>query len=411
MFYGGAAGGGKSDALLGFSIGRRIKYPGSAGLFLRRSYADLSKAGAAISRSQEILAGTGAAWNGTEHKWRFPNGSVLEFGYMQTEDDRYNYQSAAYEDICWDEVTEFSELQYMFMLARCRTTRSDDCKSYIRSASNPINIGLAWVKRRFIDPMPPLTTFVEQVFDPSAGQTVPRTRCYVPATLADNSYLGAAYHSVLLSLPVAMRRALLEGSWDVFEGQVFGEFSRDNHVVTPFRIPPEWPRWFAVDFGTNVPGCVLWLSRSPDGIVYVYREVYAPMTATEQARAILQYSDSRQCLGNVGDPSLWNRDPQGQTVALTFVTEGVQDFQRAINDRLAGLQRVHEYLGDDKLRIFEPCLNLIRTLPQLIYDRHRPEDVDTSGEDHAYDALRYGLMGINRIPSREPNRDPYGGRR
>ncbi|MCX6021604.1 MAG: phage terminase large subunit, partial [Chloroflexi bacterium] len=269
--YGGAAGAGKTDALLVFSIRRRVRHPGSRGLLLRRTYADLNREGAAIARSRELLEGAGVRWTASDHKWRFPNGSVLEFGALETEPDVYKYQGAQYDDICFDELTQFSSFQYRFLMGRTRTVRTD-LKPLIRAATNPGGAGHGWVKERFVENAAPLTPFT----DPLTGLT----RIFVPARLWDNKALTTAdpdYERRLLALPEAERRAYLDGDWDVFSGQVFREFRRDRagqewHVVRPFAIPAEWRRFRALDFGIGAPMCCLWFARDPAGGVVVYRE-------------------------------------------------------------------------------------------------------------------------------------------
>jgi hypothetical protein len=258
--------------------------------------------------------------------------------------------------------------------------------------ANPGGIGHGWFKRLFID----------RDFLPGESQ---EDYVFIQAKVYDNPTLitnNPEYVQQLESLPEDMRRAFLDGDWDVFSGQVFREFRRDIHVIEPFELPREWRRWLALDFGFTAPACCLWLAIGPDETVYVYRELYSTgMLASHLAQKIIEMSLGEHITLTLADPSIFAKTGhEGESIAETLRQNGLA-CQKADNDRLAGKQRVHDYLqvfeGWDgrqasRLKIFSTCTNLIRTLPQLVYDDTHPEDVDTDGEDHAYDALRYGLM-------------------
>lgn len=403
VLYGGAAGGGKSDALLIFSVMRRTKHPGSKGLFLRRSYAELSKSGSAIARSMELLTGL-ARWDGQEHKWRFPNGSVLEFGYLEAEQDKYRYQSAQYDDVVFDELTQVQEHQYLYLVGRARTVRTD-LKPLVRAATNPGGTGHVWVKRRFVDIAPPNTTYL----DPES-QT---TRAFIPAKLQDNQALMQAdpgYLRRLGQLPEAERRALRDGDWDVFAGQGFPEWRRELHVCEPFVVPPEWPRWLSVDGGYEHPFVCLWWTRSrEDGRIYVYRELVAShLLDSEQAAKILDLSKGERLQVARADPSLWaKRSDTGVSTAQRYAQAGVP-LTPASNERVAGKRRIHDLLASREedglpgVQVFSNCTKLIACLPTMVIDEHDPEDVAKVDGDDCYDAFRYGApesMRGNKVRS------------
>lgn len=194
------------------------------------------------------------------------------------------------------------------------------------------------------------------------------------------------------------------------EGQAFPEFSPSIHVVEPFPIPADWLRWRAVDYGYAVPFCCLWMAQRPDGSFVVYREVYgAGWTAAEQALRVRALSGDEVYRASLGDPAMWASNREGlkvKSVAQQYKELGVR-LTKAVNERLAGKERLHEYLdwaeGDDEtppfppmLTFFSTCTNTIRTFPLLVKDQNKPEDVDTDGEDHAYDTTRYLLMEAGR---------------
>ena len=207
-----------------------------------------------------------------------------------------------------------------------------------------------------------------------------------------------------MNLPEHLRRAHLEGDWDALAGQYFPEFRRDRHVCEPFSIPAWWRRYRSMDWGYNDPCCVLWFAIAPDGRVYVYREEYArQVLSSSMAARVRTLSTGEQIAYTVASPDAWQRrgliqqsdGAQGQSIADVFAHCGVP-LLRADNSRILGWQRVREYLSDAAdgkpfLQIFSCCENLIRTLPQLTFDAHDPEDA-APGEDHAPEALRYGLM-------------------
>jgi hypothetical protein len=190
------------------------------------------------------------------------------------------------------------------------------------------------------------------------------------------------------------------------EGQAFPEWDASVHVIEPHPIPDSWPRWRAIDYGYAVPFCCLWGARRPDGTIVIYRELYsAGWTASEQALRVRVLSAGETYKASIGDPAMWASTREGQrfkSVADQYRENGVR-LDPATNDRLAGWGRLHEYLdwteasgGSEmfppRLLVFKSCANLIRTLPLLVKDDNRPEDVDTDMEDHAPDALRYLMM-------------------
>jgi len=202
----------------------------------------------------------------------------------------------------------------------------------------------------------------------------------------------------------------------------FPEFDRSVHVVEPFPIPEAWPKWRSVDYGYAVPYTCGWFTRSPQGRIYFYRETYATRkTAREQAYEIRILSGTEQYRFSVGDPAMWASQREGekfQSVADHYGEMGVR-LTQASNDRLTGKAAVHAALEWAPgvlpiLQVFSTCHNFIRTLPMLPVDPHKPEDVDTTKEDHSYDMSRYSLMAVpwlNVSARREPRGYTVGGRR
>lgn len=194
-FYGGAAGGGKSDALLMAAL-QYVDVPGFAAVMFRRTYADLSLPGALMDRAHEWLQGTAARWNGNEKTWTFPSGATITFGYLETEKDKFRYQGMEVQAIFFDELTQFNESQYLYLFSRLRRLEGVDIPLRMRAASNPGGEGHQWVYERFV----------------AAGK--PPDRIFIPARLEDNPYLDQDEYRIGLSnLDDTTRAQLLEGLW------------------------------------------------------------------------------------------------------------------------------------------------------------------------------------------------------
>lgn len=220
VLYGGAAGGGKSAALLMAAL-QYVAYPEYRALLLRRTFQDLKQPGALIELGHEWIEGK-ARWSSQDHSWTFPSGAVLKFGYCDTENDIYQYQGGNFHFVGWDELTQFREKDYRYLFSRMR--RSADCKIPIRmrAASNPGGIGHRWVKERFIE----------------NGRA--NGRWFIPARLDDNPSLDKAeYIHSLDTLDPVTRARLLNGDWSVAEGSMF----RRDWFGDPVDQAPSECRW------------------------------------------------------------------------------------------------------------------------------------------------------------------------
>lgn len=360
-------------------------------IMFRRTFPDLERS--LILRSRQIYPI--GEYNESKKRWTFPNGSTIEFAYMKAEGDVYNYQGAEYDFIYWDELTHFTYTQYTYMISRLRGT-NPNIKRQIKAATNPGGVGHGWVKERFIDIGESETIHQPK---PTPEEPDPGTRCFIPAKIQDNQVLmqnDPDYLRRLQNLPERLRKQLLDGDWDSFEGMAFSEFKRDIHVIKPFTIPDTWKRFRAIDYGRSAPFCCLWFAIDHDSNLYVYREAYETgLDAVDQAHLINRLSQGENIEYTILDSACWIPNQHGESIADTYNEQGVY-CEQASKNRLNGKDRVHAWLklieGESKLKIFENCRNLIRTLPALPRDQRHIEDVDTDAEDHAYDALRYGVM-------------------
>ena len=419
--YGGAAGGGKSEALVLEAL-RQVAVPTYRALILRKTYPELSEL---VDKAHRYYpaAVPGAQWSEARHEWRFPSGAKIYFGAMQHPNDRFKYQGRAYDYIAFDELTHFTQDEYMYLLSRNRASGSGT-RVYMRASANPGGIGHGWVKARFLTPAPPMQTIWEPVslrLPDGTVQETRRSRVFVPSTVFDNQILlqnDPAYAARLAALPEADKRALLYGDWDAFAGQVFCEWRSDaahyadrrhTHVIDPFPVPKHWRIVRGFDFGYSRPFSVGWWAVSPDNILYRIRELYGctgtpnqglrwePARIAREIRAVEQ--DDPNIKGHtvrgVADPSIFDQS-RGESVAEMMEREGIF-FDPADNARIAGKMQLHHRLAFDAngvpgLYVFHTCNHFIRTVPALVYDTANVEDVNTAMEDHIYDETRYVAM-------------------
>lgn len=387
VLFGGAAGGGKTYGQTVDAFLFALKYPHSKQLLLRRTYAELEKS----------IIRTVLTWyprklfmyNASSHSGRFSNGSVLDFGYCATENDVYRYQSSEYDIIRFDELTHFTETQYVYLISRVRG--ANRYPKQIKSSTNPGGIGHSWVKNRFVDPSPPNVEFIG-----SDGMS----RIFIPSLLTDNLFLMSSdpdYRRRLEALPEKEKRALLYGDWDIFEGQYFEEFDRDIHVCSPFEIPKEWRRYISIDYGLDMLA-VYWIAVDNNNKCYVYREYCAPdLPISQAAETINGFTlPDENIYAVLAPPDLWNRSQEtGKSKATLFYEAGLS-LTKSNNDREAGWLAIKELLridknGECRLHIFFNCIKLIKYLPELLRDPKHPTDTLNEPHEitHSPDALRY----------------------
>lgn len=421
--YGGAAGGGKSDALLAEAL-RQVHIPHYRAILFRKTYPQLSEL---IDRSRDLYkaAFPRARYNGSQHFWEFPSGAKIYFGAMQHTKDRINYQGKRYDFVGFDELTHFTWDEYSYLFSRNRPSGAGT-RVYIRATCNPGGVGHGWVKDRFITAAPPMTPIEDKytVVSPD-GQAVEMTRrrIFVPSTVFDNQILlrnDPGYLASLAMMPEAEKQALLYGSWDSFDGQVFREWRNDpahyadrvwTHVIDPFPIPKHWRIWRGFDFGYAKPFSVGWYAADTNGKLYRIAEYYGctgtpnegvKIDPTQIAREIkrIEAEDPNlmgRTITGVADPSIFD-ESRGESVArMMEKPPNMVYWHGGDNTRIAGKMQYHYRLafdegGDPMLQVFSTCKHFIRTLPSLVYDQARVEDIDTTQEDHIYDECRYVLM-------------------
>lgn len=429
LLFGGARGGGKSDYLLGDFLQDVGQGPIWRGIIFRKSYPELEEL---LVRAKEVYLPIGATYKVSEKTFYFPSGATLKFRHLENESDADLYQGHQYTWIGWDELGNWPNLNAYKKLKACLRSAHGVKNKRIRCSANPGGVGHHSVKNYFIDIAPKGMELIQSI-DEDGTVT---TKMFIPSKVYDNVILmknDPGYIARLREIgSPELVKAWLQGDWNVITGAYFPEFSNDKHVLKPFKIPDHWLRFRSMDWGSATPFAVLWHAVSdgymlpdgryiPSGAVVTYREFYGCIpgkvnegvrwTANKVARSIARMEKDERISYGVIDPSAykWDGGPShAERMAQEHVLFRKADNNRIggwdqVRDRLCGIkdftvesddldQRNEDLVGDPMWYVFDTCVHLIRTLPALQHDLDNMEDCDTDGEDHAPDALRYGLM-------------------
>lgn len=418
--YGGARGGGKSWGVRAKATILAVYYGGIKLLIVRRTYMELLNNH--INPLRELLNGL-ARYNKTEKVFTFHNGSTIKFGYCDKDSDLDQYQGAEYDVIFLDEATQLQELWIKKINACVRGVNSFPKRTYY--TCNPGGPGHGYIKRLFID---------RRFEDGEEAEDY----SFIQALVTDNRALMASqpdYIKELQALPAKLREAWLHGRWDVYEGQFFEDFrlepdrelcakagisaqeaaeqGRFTHVIAPLDMTSGSRRGWAIyrsyDFGYDKPFSCAWWAVDYDGTIYRIMELYGctdtpnegvKWTPDQQFREIRRIEQQHPWLAGkniqgVADPAIWDKS-RGESIAETAARCGVH-FTPGDNSRIAGWMQCHYRLQfDDKgyprMYVFSNCKGFLRTIPLMMYDQHKVEDLDTKLEDHIADEWRYFCM-------------------
>jgi Terminase large subunit, T4likevirus-type, N-terminal len=515
--FGGAAGPGKSKALLMEAVLQAHEVPGANTLLLRRTFSELEQSLLLYFR-RDIPRELYRSYNESKHLVTWWNGSTTRFGYCQSEADVYQYQGAEFLFIGIDELTLFTLRQWQFLTSRnrCPVPGAFSCMA---GATNPGNIGHAWVKSLWIDKQPAPGMEHPEEFDASDYDFIPARVSDNPVYAGDENYL-----KTLRALPSHLKRAFLDGDWDVFAGQYFDRFDCSRHVIRAEQIDwkPWWPRWISIDWGFEHPAAVYWHAQAPartgqavqtplgtdaldvaasagaaccaptgmlaDGLMTVgdasssdksrrivtYREFVTHRTsprdlareivarsllsdchyeaaAADEESALSSHNKQQQQVprrpenglcrdDNVGgnragrekidaiylSPDAFARRTDEASIADqmgdVFVAAGFPRPIPADNDRVGGWMLMYQMLDAGEWLLTENCVELIRTIPNLVRDTARVEDIEKMDGDDPADAARYGLKSRygagrswqtpapieQRVAERVTSTDPFG---
>lgn len=404
VLYGGAKGGGKSYILRWALVRKLVKwaYEGHkgvrVGLFCENYPAlkdrQISKIANEFPRWLGTLADSQIEGMSFKLAPQFGGGIIA----LRNLDDPSKYASSEFAIAAVDELTKNQRVVFDQLRSIIRWPKIENTGFW--GGTNPGEIGHLWVKKLWIDRQFGLEDPPSEKFK------------FIASLPTDNPHNAQTYLEELRKLPERLRKAYWDGNWDVFEGQYFTEWDRAKHVVTPFEIPPSYKRFRAYDHGRQAPACCKWYALDYDGRVYVYRELYVKGLNVDQiADEINRLSIGETCEYSVADPAIFANvgfvdKYGGQTIAETFARNNIM-FIPASNRRVDGWGLMHQYLRWDeqtipKILYFSTCVDSIRTIPALVHDDHKVEDVDTDGEDHCADVDRYFLMSLHERKSLQP---------
>lgn len=422
VLYGGAVGGGKSDALIAMPL-RWVNNPQHKAIILRRERKRLQEL---IDRQHLLYPAVcpGVIWHETELRWKFPSGARIHMGYAEHEKDIENYKSDEFNLVAFDELTEFTEYQYTFMLSRNRG-KSNELPLWMRSGTNPGGEGMGWVYKYFIENRKPYEVYAHRVYAEKMGDLT-LTRQYIPSTVFDNPKLPnrEEYIAGLASMDPETREAMLYGRWDRFRGQFFPKAPKT--VASGIKnMAANWYVIRCMDYGWGDPTCVMWLLVDPvANTLEICGELYGPQMTTESIAHMVKsmekdlgFQDTR-IVSSVLSPDAFNKGREGgPSIAALLSQHGVW-FTPADNDRVNGWANVVNLIDKEVLRAWEGrAPNLMRTLTKLPRDPEKSNDVKQKGvDDHAAECLRYGVMAFHQIPmmpvkqlakATDRNLDPY----
>lgn len=352
----------------------------------------------------------GARFNESKYRWTFPGGEILLFRYGATEDDYWNYHGWEIPFLGFEELTNWKDPGFYESMQSCCRSSFPGMPRMVRATCNPYGVGHGWVKERFKIGVVPSKQVIRDFKKP---------RVHIYSSLSENKLLKSAdpeYLDILEGVTDPNRRkAWLEGDWDIHVGSFLeGVWDAKRHVVKPFIIPATWRVWKSMDWGYRAPYAVYWMAMDPDGVIYLWRELYgagekpgrgSQETAVDVARKIKAIEERDERFGyeyrmNLADPAIFAKTGADRSIGQIFKDEGVrwQEAWNAKGSRVNGAQEIIRLLSEDKLKIFSTCKHWLRTVPSLPPDENNPEDVDTTMEDHAWDATRYGVMRKRRRP-------------
>ncbi len=442
ILYGGALGGGKSYLARVAAIVYSVEIPGLMTYLFRRTFKEVLSnhvhtPGGLLEMLQPLIDTKGCTYNKSDFSVTFSNGSRIQLAHCQYENDVYQYQGAQIGFLILDETTHFSEMMIRFLRSRLRLGslsiggRWAELFPRILYVTNPGGTSHNYIKGGFVDHGCG-STFRADISD--GGML----REYIPAKLSDNKVLlqnDPRYAERVMGLGDSpLVQAMLDGDWDIIAGGAFSDIWNPKvHVVPPFDIPHTWKIDRCFDYGASAPGANLWVAESDGtsyidghveercdvkGSLFIVGELYFAdrqrkglnLSPREQADRIYRYEMDEGFRNRVApgpaDNSIFNRDPGSKSIA-DQMADGDITYTRSDKtpgSRIAGVAIMRQMLSSTSnvnsdlpgLRVFSDCFHTIRTVPALQRDDRHIEDVDTNGEDHIWDALRYRLLKASR---------------
>lgn len=406
--YGGARGGGKSHAVRVDAIRGALKYNGIKILIVRRRYTDLQ--GNYVEPFNKLIPSTIAEYNSQLHTYYFINGSTIKLGHFQSYGQAADeYQGQEFDWIFLDEATQFTEAEFR-LLGGCLRGANKIPKKF-RLTANPGGIGHRWFRRLFID-----RQFKTNSENPEENEN-PDDYEFIQALVTDNTALmnssgGKQYLAMLSALPENIRNAHRYGDWNALSGNYFPEFQTATHTCDPFPIPNNWVRYRSIDYGLDALAC-LWFAISPDGRVYMYRELkQSGLIVSDAAQAILSHTGvTEKVVCTYAPDDIWSRQKDtGKTMAEVFFANNLS-IVKASRSRVQGWLQLKERLapmqdGKPGLIVFNTCKNFIDDIQAIQASEKDPNDCATDPHDitHLPDACRYFCISRSMAKIEEEQR-------
>lgn len=407
--YGGARGGGKTWSTIAKSIMLSLKNPGIRILVMRRKFTQLEDM--IIGPTCRLIPPELGDYTAQTYTLFFYNGSTIKYGHLNDKRALDDYQGKEYDIVFIDEATQFTEEEFRTLGACLRGTNDFPKRFYL--TCNPGGIGHQWVKRLFID------RNFKRDFEHPENDENPDDYLFIPATVYDNKIMlekSPDYVKQLNMLPERIRKAHRDGDWNALGGQFFEEFRHELHTIDAFRIPDEWARYRAIDYGLDMFAC-LWIAVDFDGRASVYREYQMGkdldggrgLLVSEAAEKMKELTlPGERIAFTIAPPDLWSTQKDtGRTMAEVFFANDIS-LVKANNKRDQGWLMLKEYLKPDihgrpMLRIIRDCKQLIENLPMLQASEDKPNDCETEPHNitHICDALRYFVQFRTLSPERD----------
>lgn len=409
VLYGGAAGGGKSYAMVVDPL-RHAHLPNHRAVIVRKTMPELKEL---LDVSRELYFKYDPKVKFRENPqptFRFSSGAEIMFRFLDRREDMFKFQGIAYTYIGFDELSQQATAEgFNYVRSRLRSATAEDgdgIKCYVRATANP---GSMWVYEMFIKDREPNKAFI---LPGTEDAPHPTTVKFIPAKLEDNPYLSrdGRYESVLRSLDETLRRQLLEGDWLAANDNMFSEFNIELHVIDPFDVPRHWNRTAGLDYGYKDPSAAVWFATDPsDGSILIYDEfLKSGLTGREFAQAVKEKEQHE--LVTVDHPIDWSiyarTGHTGPTIAESMLSLPGFQIRKADKNREAGWVQIHELLRNDpvsgipKVRIFSTCKQTIKQLMSAKVHPTKPGDINqartSDGHWDLLDALRYGVMSRPR---------------
>ena len=432
VLYGGAVSGGKTDAIIIDAL-RNVAHPKGRSIIFRRERGDLQEI---IDRQRIIYEAIcpNAMWVESRSRWEWPSGAFTFIGSAQRKDDIEAYKSFEYDRVYFDELTTFLRHQYVYMLSRNRS-KSELLPLAVRAGTNPDGPGHGWVHGRFVKDRAPYAIYRSTAsLTGLKGEktTVELTQQFIPATIFDNPRVAGRdeYIAGLMAMGEQLAEALLYGKWDYFQGQMF-PYGKLGGLVEVERGVKQTGAYVVrcLDYGWTDPTVVYWLLVYPERVddqpdIEVVAELAVTETNVKDIARMIRIREQQLELEGVPSPALSEIDPStkathntGRSTLSLFEEEGIW-FTPANNDRQAGWSRLRPMLEQGRIGVWHGrAPYLLHTLPKLVRDAKKADDIAPKQDDHAADSLRYGAMAIidGMFPTKEVDPlsgdGPEGGRR